>query len=349
MTMKSDSLSKREIQRRIDAIHWYHEFDFGGGLLARAKTPDAQSHRALWGFIAGELEKVDFARKTVLDIGCWDGYWSFYAERKGAAKVLATDETGQNWAGTAGFDLARELLKSSVEYDLHRSVYELMGLQRKFDIILCLGVYYHLLDPFYAFAQIRHCCEDGAIVVFEGDVIFGLPKTQHQSAAWYSSDVERAPRFVPDLATLRLLITATYFDISREAMFCPTTSRIIDDPPAEGVYRVLLVCRPIRGRNTCHEYRPPFGLHAYDVRSDLAPERWSSLYLGKVGDGGKDEEKSSADARSQSSIQRFLAGPHSAIAKAASTARSAAHAMHAGRAGRLFRRALRIFGIANAK
>ena len=37
-----------DIQRRIDRIHWYHEFDFGNGLRAEVKTPDAKSHHALW-------------------------------------------------------------------------------------------------------------------------------------------------------------------------------------------------------------------------------------------------------------------------------------------------------------
>src|SRR5271166_3173541 len=42
-------LPKAEIQKCIDRIHWYHEFDFGDGLRAEVKTPDADSHRALWG------------------------------------------------------------------------------------------------------------------------------------------------------------------------------------------------------------------------------------------------------------------------------------------------------------
>ena len=117
------------IKRRIDRIHWYHEFDFGNGLRAEVKTPDAQSHRALWRFIEAELDKIDFAGKTVLDIGCWDGYWSFYAERRGAARVLATDDRSQNWTGSAGFHLAKELLQSSVECDLELSVYDLSKLE----------------------------------------------------------------------------------------------------------------------------------------------------------------------------------------------------------------------------
>ena len=55
-----------DIQRRIDRIHWYHEFDFGNGLRAEVKTPDAKSHRALWHFIESELNKIDFTKKDRL-------------------------------------------------------------------------------------------------------------------------------------------------------------------------------------------------------------------------------------------------------------------------------------------
>lgn len=263
------SLAREELEQRISQIQWYHEFDFGNGLIARPQTRDITTHRKLWKFIEDELVKIDFSGKTVLDLGCWDGYWSFYAERRGSARVLATDDAGQNWAGEAGFFLARECLKSTVEYDLRRSVYELVGLDDKFDIILCLGVYYHLIDPFYAFSQIRHCCHENSLVVFEGDVFFGLP----EGAALYSRDVRKAPRFVPDLEALRCLIGAAYLMIETEAVL-PLTQA-----PGPGVGRVLLTARAFSGENRIYQYRPPFGLHAYDERGDLPPDQWSDLQL----------------------------------------------------------------------
>jgi tRNA (mo5U34)-methyltransferase len=274
--------SNSETKRRIDRVHWYHEFDFGNGLRAVVKTPDAQSHRALWRFIEAELDKIDFTEKTVLDIGCWDGYWSFYSERRGAKRILATDDSTQNWAGAAGFNLAKELLKSSVESDLQLSVYDLHRLNQKFDIILCLGVYYHLIDPFYAFTQIRHCCHDDSIVVFEGDAFFQLLQTPAQSGALYSRDVRQAPRFVPEPDTLRFLINSAYFNIIAESVL-PLSKPTSEDLPPIGVNRMLLVCRPFRGINDCHEYQPPFGLKQYDGRRDLPPERWSGLHVGSDG------------------------------------------------------------------
>jgi len=266
--------TKDELQRRIDSVRWYHEFDFGNGLHARVKTADAASHRALWRFIQDRLDDLSFTDKTVLDIGCWDGYWSFYAERRGAKRVLATDDSGQNWAGEAGFMLAKELLKSGVDSNLQLSVYDLDRLNSKYDVILCLGVYYHLFDPFYAFAQIRHRCHDNSIVIFEGDAFFGLTETPDQSAALYSRDPRKAPRFVPDPKTLRFLLNSAYFEIVAEYMF-PLSQSEREDAPLTGVNRMFLVCRAARGLNNCHLYQPPFSLKQYDDRRDLPPRNWS--------------------------------------------------------------------------
>jgi hypothetical protein len=91
--------------------------------------------------------------------------------------------------------------------------------------------------------------------------------------------VRRAPRFVPDPDTLRFLINASYFDIIAESVF-PLSKSMSEDLPPRGVNRMLLVCRPFRGTNACHEYQAPFGLHKYDARSDLPPNKWSDLYAG---------------------------------------------------------------------
>src|SRR3954469_22034393 len=107
-------MTTAEARRRIDEVEWYHDFDFGGGLAARTKSPDAEEHRRLWDFIEDQLSAIDFRGKTVLDVGCWDGYWSFHAEKRGAKSVLASDDATQNWAGSRGLMLAKELLGSRV-------------------------------------------------------------------------------------------------------------------------------------------------------------------------------------------------------------------------------------------
>jgi tRNA (mo5U34)-methyltransferase len=215
-----------EIQDRIDAIDWYHEFDFGNGLVAKPKSPE--DHPKFWAHIRSRLDSIDFAGKTVLDIGCWDGYWSFYAEQRGAAQVLSIDDCEQNWAGDAGLRLAKELLHSSIEINTKLPVYELTSLQRKFDVILCLGVYYHLIDPFYAFSQIRHCCHENSIVVFEGDVRsnFGLPSGAGIHHFTHSDGA--VARFRPTPAVLSGFLEAAYLQVESETFLMPWNLHYLD-------------------------------------------------------------------------------------------------------------------------
>jgi tRNA (mo5U34)-methyltransferase len=277
------TISKASIQAQIDAIPWYHEFDFGDGLVALSKTPDIESHRANWRFIHEQLDKFDFANKTVLDIGCWDGYWSFDAERRGARSVLAIDDFSQNWSDRRGILLARDLLGSKVEVNPRLSVHELTSLGRKFDVILFLGVYYHLMDPYHALSQIRQCCHEDTIVLIEGSEGFGLPP----NAVLF--DVENTTcRYLPSAGALDHLLRATYFTRTHEAfMPFPTSflrrggwrfrlraalkalrgdrrelARMIQESVA--VRRLFLAATPFTGRNPAHPYRPPFGLAAFD-------------------------------------------------------------------------------------
>ena len=229
------------------------------GLKAETKIPEAGTHRALWGFIEGELDTVDFTGKSVLDIGCWAGYWSFYAERRGADYVLASDDASQNRFGAEGLELAHKLLGSSVDVNMALSVYDLASLGRTFDVILCLGVYYHLLDPLYAFSQIRRCCHEGTVVVFEGDVICGVPV----DSVFYSRDLAKAPRFVPAVEALKTLLQGAYFKVEREDLHLLPVPAGYEGP---ATHRMLFHCTPWIGENPMFVVPPPFGLGGYDPR-----------------------------------------------------------------------------------
>jgi tRNA (mo5U34)-methyltransferase len=94
---------------------------------------------------------------TVLDIGAWDGFFSFECERRGAARVVAADYYswhGASWGTKAGFEMAREALGSRVE-DVDLDVMDLsperIGM---FDVVLFLGVLYHLRDPLAALERV---------------------------------------------------------------------------------------------------------------------------------------------------------------------------------------------------
>ena len=70
----------------VDDINWYHSMDLGDGVI----TKGGASHETFKG-IAERVFKHGVEGKSVLDIGAWDGFFSFEAERRGASRVLATD------------------------------------------------------------------------------------------------------------------------------------------------------------------------------------------------------------------------------------------------------------------
>lgn len=135
-------------EQEMNAIKWWHPIKIGN------YTTPGQNQETADTFDNLGLPK-DLSDKTVLDIGAWDGYYSFGCERLGAKRVVASDKfvwkqneiSGQGWTGDQGFDFAHKHLNSNVE-KLVASVEELDPVKHgKFDIVLMLGVIYHAKDP----------------------------------------------------------------------------------------------------------------------------------------------------------------------------------------------------------
>jgi tRNA (mo5U34)-methyltransferase len=255
-------MDKAAIQARIDAVSWYHEFDFGNGLKSKSKIRAADGHRDLWKFMEEQLDAIDFRGKSVLDIGCWDGYWSFYAERRGAARVLATDDRTQNWSDGSGVLLAKELLGSSVEVNQGVSIYDLASLNQKFDVILCLGVYYHLYDPLYAFTQVRHCCHPNTVVAIDGV----LGTTLQPSTALYQF-AHHGCEWLPTAEALEQLLQATYFSVDHKATLgagraAPAPLTPAKPPHLGWRWRLRMCAQALSGsfagvKGLCHQVEAP--------------------------------------------------------------------------------------------
>lgn len=88
----------------------------------------------------------DLSGQSVLDIGCNAGFYSMEMARRGADRVLGIDtdprylEQARLAAEAAGIDL-----------ELRRmSVYEVAALRERFDLVLFMGVFYHLRHPLLA-------------------------------------------------------------------------------------------------------------------------------------------------------------------------------------------------------
>src|SRR5208337_3898958 len=125
------------LQSRVAALPWHHSIDLGGGVV----TPGNKSLANCAAESSLIFDRVDMRGRTVLDIGAWNGFFSFEAKRRGAARVLATDSycwAHPNFRGRETFDIARSALGIEVEareIDVAELSPETVG---EFDVVLYL-------------------------------------------------------------------------------------------------------------------------------------------------------------------------------------------------------------------
>ena len=166
-----------DLQQRVASLRWYHTIDLGNGIVTSGidDTPLRLSRLGL---------PASFAGQTVLDIGAWDGFFSFEAERRGAARVVAADYYswhGGGWGTKAGFELARATLGSKVE-DVDIDVMDLSPERvGTFDVVFFLGVLYHLRHPLLALERIASVAR--SLVVLE--TVVDLVGVGRPAAAFY--------------------------------------------------------------------------------------------------------------------------------------------------------------------
>jgi tRNA (mo5U34)-methyltransferase len=165
--------------RSIAEIPWFHGIDLGDGI----STPGPVRVEKLGRM--GVPARLD--GRTVLDVGAWDGLWSFEAERRGAKRVLATDSfvwaEGAPW-GKRGFDLAHSVLGSRVESQM----IDVMDLSPEaigtWDLVLCLGVLYHVRDPVTAIERLASVTNDQLIL----ETVTALGRCRHPAGLFFPDD-----------------------------------------------------------------------------------------------------------------------------------------------------------------
>jgi len=195
-------LERLRLRRRVATVpFWFHSIDLDGVV-----TPGIAESQAL----ADELDSLrlpGLAGRSVLDVGAWDGYYSFAAERAGAERVTALDhwawsvdlaawrsylagceasgetarqaeELAEIWRpvelpGKQGFDLARETLDSRVEPLVGDFMEMELAPLGSFDVVLFLGVLYHLKEPLRALQRLASLTGELAVIESEAEVLPG--------------------------------------------------------------------------------------------------------------------------------------------------------------------------------
>ncbi len=217
--------TREALQQEVDKFpYWYHRIELPFGIV----TPGWAPINAAAYSIPQSLHD-----KRILDIGAWDGYWTFEALKRGAAQVVAIDDFS-DYLGTLDqsqrmawktFDFCRDALGYAIQRcpRIDMSVYDL-NVERHglFDTVFFFGTLYHLRYPLLALDKISSVCR-GEIYVesailddfspYHGGLGHGLknsvamefyPENQYanNNSNWW----------VPTLACLAQMVRAAGFD-----------------------------------------------------------------------------------------------------------------------------------------
>jgi tRNA (mo5U34)-methyltransferase len=154
------NLSPQEIEQRVRSLgQWFHNIDLHG-----VKT--APEHflgdypNIKWQRFAHAVPE-DLTGKSVLDVGCNAGFYSIEMKRRGAARVVAIDSDdvylnqGRFAAEVSGYP--------DIEFR-NMSVYDVGKLGERFDLVIFMGVLYHLRHPLLALDTLYESVVDDMLI-----------------------------------------------------------------------------------------------------------------------------------------------------------------------------------------
>jgi tRNA (mo5U34)-methyltransferase len=146
----ADGMAVPGLRDRIAALGpWFHNMDLAG--IATAPDHFLGDYPAFKFRGFADALPADLRGCTVLDIGCNAAFYAFEMKRRGADRVVGIDSDPRYLAQAA---LAAEVTGLAVELR-QMSVYDVAALQERFDVVLFMGVLYHLRHPLLALDLIR--------------------------------------------------------------------------------------------------------------------------------------------------------------------------------------------------
>lgn len=153
---------REDLQARLrSAGPWFHNITIHG--VDTAPEHFLGNYPSVkWQSLARALP-ADLSGKSVLDIGCNAGFYSLELKRRGAARVLGID-TEELYLNQAR--IARDELGLEIEYQ-HGSAYDVLSIPGQFDIVLFMGLFYHLRYPLYALDRVVQKVKPGGTLVFQ--------------------------------------------------------------------------------------------------------------------------------------------------------------------------------------
>jgi tRNA (mo5U34)-methyltransferase len=210
------AFSKTELQQMAESVpFWWHSIDLGEGVVTKGEIPADVLAETL-----RNLQLPDLRGRTVLDIGAFDGFYSFAAERQGAKRVLALDHyvwsldlaatmrywrecrdqgttpqpyhtVAANWhpdllPGKQAYDTAHKALGSRVETRVADFMEMDLADLGTFDVVLYLGVLYHMENPFHALKRLAAVTGELAVIETEAAAFPGYEN--HAVCEFFETD-----------------------------------------------------------------------------------------------------------------------------------------------------------------
>jgi len=184
-----------EVRAALERVPlWFHTFSLNGaGVYTRGIARD---HRYRLPAIPEQLTGA-----RVLDVGTFDGFYAFLAERRGAARVVAVDnEQYVTWIHSrfgidlepgAGFRAIAGLLNSAVAYR-RLDALDAGRLEETFDVIFCCGILHRVEAPLTLLRVLGECLAPGGRIILETYGVRGAQDSPcvfvHQHGDVYARD-----------------------------------------------------------------------------------------------------------------------------------------------------------------
>lgn len=220
---------------------WFHDIEIAEGIWTNPEGtgPGRDYPASRWRLIQPLLP--DVTGKSCLDVGCSSGFFSVQLKQLGARRVVGIDLGEQSRAIEQARFVASVM---NLDIEFHElSVYDVECLNEQFDLILFLGVLYHLRHPLLALEKLRSVCRGTMImqtVTTRHGSFVGLPVDKDLSLrapelhhfhfptlrfVEHSLDGDHSVWYVPNAEAVLAMLRATGFVISR--YYLPTDAEIV--------------------------------------------------------------------------------------------------------------------------
>ncbi|OGM08452.1 hypothetical protein A2Z67_06020 [Candidatus Woesebacteria bacterium RBG_13_36_22] len=209
-------MKKSPEQKWANEGKWCHVIELPDGTV----TPGGWDYRGNKG--DRFLVPSDLTRKSVIDFGAWDGFWSVEAKKRGASRVVASDR----W-----MPMLKTLKKIcslyGIEYRCCRDLdfpLDVSFLEGEFDIVFFFGILYHLKNPYMGLWNAYQCCKNGGMLIIESAVCQGKAQDLREDipAMWVIDQMHAGDTtnyFMPNKAGLIQLCKLAGFEPTKEYAF----------------------------------------------------------------------------------------------------------------------------------